>query len=519
MNSEKQQYIITQDTFGIYEKISNSKIRVPRNSINVYTSEVEQTIKTNLDPLAEISVRVIKENDINQKLGQLVKTELSNDPDSICICLDRFLLPELENNPDFKSRFFRFGISRKSNGDKVSRQGYSSFEKQLTDITSEISDIKNKKIIFADDGFFSGSTIKTVQKIFNSIGIKNENTKVIGYIGNNSAIENNDNFKVIESITNLYDWVDLRDFSIFGGRLINSSKNNKVSISEPYIYPWSNGEAASLDNQNLFEISEKLIESQIKMILEWEKSLDKKIEFKDLVKAGFSLPYNRNKSVPININMEVIPYLDSCLEKVNFEKNRQIYIFDMDGTLYQLDGQNNGYSGSSLENKVNKNIIQFIIERELCSIDNAQEIFNQAISDPVGASQYLSNRYQITRTEYFNTVWNIDPKDIVKNYNYAREIIPNINPKTKLILLTSSPEIWAKKVLSFLNINQKFEEIITGENYKTKSEVFEKFSKLYLNSNITTIGDQYETDIKPTEKFGFKSLLIQEPKDINKLSL
>lgn len=200
------------------------------------------------------------------------------------------------------------------------------------------------------------------------------------------------------------------------------------------------------------------------------------------------------------------------------KKLKQIYIFDLDGTLYQLDGQNNGYSGSTIEKIINQNILKYIRNRESCTKKIAQEIFNQAIVDPVGASQYLSNKYQISRAEYFNIVWDIDPQNIVKNYNFAQEVISNIDSNIKLILLTSAPKIWAERVLFFLGIKDKFERIITGEEYKYKDEIFQDLATKYNPNKITSIGDQYKTDIQPAELLGFKSLLIQKPKDITNLS-
>ncbi len=320
-NLEKPQYIITQDTFEIYEKLSNGRFNTPKDSIDMYFSEMKNTLENNIKPYGEIEIRAINEETINQELNKKVEAELFRDLDSICICLDRFLLSDLENDKELQDRFFRFGITRKMNGDKVPRQGSTSFDEQLNQI-SKIPNIDSKKIIIADDGFFSGSTMKEIEKMLQTIGIKQENIKKIGYLGNNSAIEASNNSEVVESISNLFEWVDIRDFSVFGGRLISSSKNNKYAIAEPYIYPWSKGESASLNSENLFEISKQLIESEKKMILEWEKSWGRKITFRDTVNAGFPLPCDEKKTICPNIKMEVISYLDSCLKKNETERNK-----------------------------------------------------------------------------------------------------------------------------------------------------------------------------------------------------
>ena len=196
-------------------------------------------------------------------------------------------------------------------------------------------------------------------------------------------------------------------------------------------------------------------------------------------------------------------------------KNQQIIIFDMDGTLYQLDGENNGYSGSTLESKVNQNIIKYILKKENTSIDQTMEIFKLAISDKIGASQFLSKRYQISRSEYFNTVWNINPKNIINNYQMTIKTISNIPSEIKLILLSSSPKIWIDKAIDYLGIKDKFKTIYSGEDFDFKTEIFEKLAKIYSPKNITSIGDQENTDIQPAINLGFKTLLIKKPQDIS----
>jgi FMN phosphatase YigB (HAD superfamily) len=504
MNSEKQNYVITYDTTNIVDKVVGKSYPEIANS---YNTSILNTFERNLKPSDQIEVKAYLEKDINQALMEKTVQKMSQDPESICICLDRFLLSEMENSQEYQGRFFRLGMSRMADGTKVPRQGFSSFRSQLEKISSKIPDISQRKVVLVDDGFFTGGTVQTAKELLKQIGVNETNIETIGFIND------------IEQIPNLMDWVDLRDVSFLGGRIINISKSNRVALSEPYIFPWSDGKSASLDNQNLFAISQELIQAQKELVSNWENVLGRKITFRDLIDRGFPLPYSRERKIKVNTKMNVSDYLDQCLQiVVESEKSRQVIIFDMDGTLYQLDGENNGYSKSTLETKVNKNIIQYITNQEQCSLVQAQEIFNQAISDPVGASQYLSARYQITRSMFFDTVWNIDPKDIVKNYNFAQEVISSINPKVKLILLTSAPKIWAEKVLTFLGIKDKFETIYSGEDYKFKTEIFQKISRLYQPENITSVGDQEKTDIQPAADLGFKTLLIKNPQDISLIS-
>ena len=324
MNLEKKQYIITQDTFGIYKNISQGRFSIPTDSITKYTSEVKEIIQRGVSPSNEVEVSLIDEKIINKELNQLVEAELLSNPDSICVCLDRFLLPNLQENPNFKSRFFRFGINRNINNEKVPRIGSDTFKNQLDNLASTVTDIENKTVILVDDGLFSGSTMKTVKDLFSTIKVKEENIKVICFLSNQNVPQDSSNVQIARLIPNLFEWVDMRDFSIFGGKLIQSNKRNSISLAEPYISPWSNGESASINNENFLDTSKQLILAQKELIIDWQKSLGSDLKFKDLISKGFPLPFNRNKSISININTSLVDYLDTCLKQINNELKKNL---------------------------------------------------------------------------------------------------------------------------------------------------------------------------------------------------
>lgn len=203
--------------------------------------------------------------------------------------------------------------------------------------------------------------------------------------------------------------------------------------------------------------------------------------------------------------------------KENLLSNTRICIFDMDGTLYQLDGIDNGYKGSSLERKVNENAIKFISETENINIKLAKKILNQELTNPVGISVFLSQRYQITRSDYFNVVWDIDPNDILKNFETPVKTIKTIKGESKLILLTSAPKVWQEKVINYLELQNIFEPIFTGEDFTNKGQVFQLLSKRFPSANIISVGDQEKTDIIPAREFGIKGFLVRSPNEVQRL--
>lgn len=192
-------------------------------------------------------------------------------------------------------------------------------------------------------------------------------------------------------------------------------------------------------------------------------------------------------------------------------------VFDLDGTLYQIDGQPTGYNGSSLERAVLKNAQAFIQAQEKCSLSVAQALLRDALSDPVGISQFLAKKYQISRQEYFDQVWNIDPQPIVKNFGTAIDILNRLQTTNIYqILLTSAPRIWQFNVCKYLRLNC-FAEIYTGEDFAQKKQIFTTIAAKFDPASVLAVGDQVLTDIEPARKMGMRTLQITTPNDLNKI--
>lgn len=99
------------------------------------------------------------------------------------------------------------------------------------------------------------------------------------------------------------------------------------------------------------------------------------------------------------------------------KKNEKIlFIFDLDGTLYKLDGVDGGFKRSTLEKTVLKNALSFIRANENVTEAESFRILSEAKKDSIGLSNVLSKKYGITREEYFNKVWDIDPSGVVNEF-------------------------------------------------------------------------------------------------------
>jgi len=520
-----QHFVLTQDTVGLLRRINNTKGGAPSNQkappdvtsiAKNYMEEVTGHFEGRLEP--GVQMKTFFEDEIDQRLTAKITPVLEENPSAMVICLDRFLLPGLEETAG--DRFARFSMCRTVGGNKEPRQGAPSFGQQAQQLLEKYPALPEKDIVIVDDGLFSGGTVKDFIQVMEENGVALKVSKIIGFVGGNPKkyINGVKDVEIIEPINDLYDWVDVRDLGPFGGKKISAGRTNRVTSSEPYIFPWSDGSGASLNmSPYFFDISTGLIQSFQKLIRSNEE-LDggDPLTIKDLVRAGFPIPTDRSKKIPVELEDTVNGYLDRCLGRIEQERRRRVGVFDMDGTLYQLNGNNHGFSGSSLEKGILANARKFIYDRE-SNKSEVDQVMQDGLADEVGLSQYLSKRYNIPRAEYLNYAWDIEPKDIVKNWEQSGDSIKRFfdkDPEAKFLLLTSAPRIWADRVLELAGVRGLFEQEFTAENYTTKQTVFKMLAGRYDPSRVISIGDQEHSDILPARALGMQTKLVTSPRDL-----
>lgn len=191
-------------------------------------------------------------------------------------------------------------------------------------------------------------------------------------------------------------------------------------------------------------------------------------------------------------------------------------IFDMDGTLYHLDGKNNGFANSSLQKCILSNAKQLIAQREGLNPYEAQAILDQIISSNQHLSHGLRDRYNLSRKEVFDNTWNVEPQNILIDYENSKDIIDKIKTQNKkLILLTTAPQVWQQRVFSRLGITGMFSEIYTGEDFENnKDEMLPIIQSKHSQETILSIGDQLESDILPAKKLGMLTYHVSHPRDL-----
>ncbi len=193
-------------------------------------------------------------------------------------------------------------------------------------------------------------------------------------------------------------------------------------------------------------------------------------------------------------------------------------IFDMDGTIYQLDGDNGGWKNSTLQKKVKSNSAKLVSEKENITLEEAEAIIEDLNQKGTFLSLCAVEKYGLTRKEFFDEVWNIDPSTIVNNYQEALTVLAELaKQKIELILLTQSPQVWQNNVFSYLNLHNIFAEIHTGENYLHKTDIFPLIAQARNPKTVLSVGDQLHSDITPASEQGFHVFHVTSPKDLLKL--
>lgn len=194
------------------------------------------------------------------------------------------------------------------------------------------------------------------------------------------------------------------------------------------------------------------------------------------------------------------------------DTKKKVVIFDLDGTLYPFNG--GSYESSGLRKQVLRNVIIYIENKLKISSEAAKNILNDIVGKyREEISIGLEKEFGFDRYEYFNTVWDIDPKPIIILPKDLRKDLLEAKENHEILLLSDAPQVWIKNVLSYLDILDLFEgKIFSGEGAVRKSfsnaleNIIAKFN--LKAEEFIMIGDQEETDILPAKTAGMKTIFI-----------
>ena len=131
-------------------------------------------------------------------------------------------------------------------------------------------------------------------------------------------------------------------------------------------------------------------------------------------------------------------------------KNKLI-IFDLDGTLYKFT--NDSFVNSGLQKKVLANAKNYIQKKLKQDQAQAQKILRE-IQKEYGEdiSIALEKKYNCSRRDYFNEVWDISAKGIITSNANIRNILLSLREENKLLLVSDGAMVWIMNVLRELNM-------------------------------------------------------------------
>ncbi len=194
-------------------------------------------------------------------------------------------------------------------------------------------------------------------------------------------------------------------------------------------------------------------------------------------------------------------------------------ILDLDGTFYDI------HNALRETFDVQKKFLMGktgMSEADAVTFLNGHHIYQEPKDDSMSATELFMSlgfdreEWRLYRERNFN-VSQINNNEAVKESE-----IKKISDKYLLFLLSSSTFEMIKKTLCWLGIRRGlFEAIICSDGFMNaipfnKKEAFRYISEKYgfMFSEMLSIGDRYQTDIKPMIELGGNGILVSGPRDL-----
>ena len=197
----------------------------------------------------------------------------------------------------------------------------------------------------------------------------------------------------------------------------------------------------------------------------------------------------------------------------------KLIIFDMDGTLYDI----NDVVAANYDMQV-----QFLMsqwgktQQWVQDYLSANNIYPTMYDKSKSATElFLREGIDIkVWTQYREEHFNVNAID--KSKAVTQDILEQFADIAPLVLLSSNSYQSIIKVLTHLSISQSIFSIIIcsdnfyGQSFTKKVAIMQISSQMSISyEDMFSIGDRYQTDVKPLEELGGKGVCISQPQDVD----
>lgn len=204
------------------------------------------------------------------------------------------------------------------------------------------------------------------------------------------------------------------------------------------------------------------------------------------------------------------------------EEHIKLIIFDLDGTFYDL----NDVIGMTFEMQVSFFSRKMQMRRDdVINYFKDNDIFPYITKKSQSATElFLSlgldkNEWSEYRNAHFDT-------SVIKKINTIdNNLLEEFSSNAKLVLLSSNSYDSILKILNQVGINKDlFSEIICSDKFPCAHPFNKKLAMQYIAdrkklsfADILSIGDRFNTDIKPMLELGGKGILLHSPRYLRKV--
>lgn len=284
-------FIMTEDISGVLNRIPG--VSIPQEVTDRFTRRVRTALSNAFRQSLVISDECTFYGELDTKLARVLQEARAEG--SVVVNFDRFIV-----NPYLGPENY----ATLSGGRLVSpeaeilgpRPGDPPIQEQIDAVNALVSRLGTDTVTFVDDG------LATIEALEPYIRIAEDNDWTIkrfllgvGPSGDgewDSVTEANRYSQkpalVVLPVTNPTDWVCERDFTLFGGKMIDTEGN--LPASAPYIFPFTDGASASLPAAQLQDISRDILIANQEILQVIDRGRQAPLLFSDALTAGYGLP-------------------------------------------------------------------------------------------------------------------------------------------------------------------------------------------------------------------------------------